>query len=180
MSNWKIASLVLACAAGIGAGGFAYAAEEVEVLRAGDVRQPARTSLSSFEWLVGQWQGAGLGGEIEEVWVGAAGDAMQGMFRLVKGDEVVIYELMTLVDRDGLVTLQVKHFGPDFKAWEAADESVGFKLLRFDTGRFQFDGLTWTHDANRLVMHLLTTDPSGQERIERLEFERRSRLVQLH
>jgi hypothetical protein len=153
------------------------AAEEVEVLGAGEVKQPARTSLASFEWLVGQWQGSGLGGEIEEVWVGPVDNAMQGMFRLVRDDEVVLYELMTLVDERGQVTLHVKHFSPDMKAQEDAEDTAKFPLLRFDTGHFQFADLTWTHDANRLQMHLRVSNSAGEERIEKIDLERRSRLV---
>ncbi|HSN73378.1 MAG TPA: DUF6265 family protein [Steroidobacteraceae bacterium] len=176
MSHPKLALLLLVCAATL-ALSEVHAADEVEILRAEDVQHPARTSLRSFEWLVGQWRGEGLGGEIEEVWIGPVGNAMQGMFRLVRDGEVVLYELMTLVDEDGRVTLHVKHFGPDLKAQEAADETAQFDLLRFDTGHFQFDGLTWTHDANRLVMHIVVRNRAGEERTERIELERRSRLV---
>lgn len=177
MSDRKDALLAFTAVCGLLVSPALPAADEVEVLRADEVHQPARTSLASFEWLVGQWRGAGFGGEIEEVWVGPIDNAMQGMFRMVKADEVLFYELMTLVDDNGQVTLHVKHFDPDMRAWEEAQETAKFPLLRFDTGHFQFDGLTWTHDANRLVMHLRVTDKVGAERIEKIELERRSRLV---
>jgi hypothetical protein len=177
MSNRKEALLTVAAVCGLFLSMTARAADEIEVLQPDEVRQPARTSLASFEWLVGQWQGSGLGGEIEEVWVGPVDNAMQGMFRLVRDDEVVLYELMTLIDDRGQVTLHVKHFGPDMMAREEAAETSSFPLLRFDTGHFQFADLTWTHDANRLVMHLRVTNPAGEERIEQIQLERRSRLV---
>jgi hypothetical protein len=157
----------------------AYGADAPEVLRAQDIGEPARTSLDVFDWLVGQWQGTGLEGQIEEVWTGPVGNQMLGMFRLSVDDEVKIYELMTLVDEQGKVTLKVKHFGPDLTAWEDRGEYAQFELLRFSTELFQFDGLTLTHDGNQLVMHLRAANSSGAERIERIELERRSRLVVL-
>jgi len=176
MARSAIAGLLVTCV-GAAVSSLAHAQDQVEVLSRDDVNEVARTSLASFEWLVGQWRGAGFDGEVEEVWVGPAGKEMQGMFRLVKEDKVVLRELMTLIDQEGRVTLRVKHFGPDFDAWEETKESADFELLRFDTGRFQFDGLTLTHDANQLTMHLIVTDSAGEKRIERIVLERRSRLV---
>jgi hypothetical protein len=43
---------------------------------------------------------------------------MIGLFKLYDNTGVTLYELMLLNVRDGTLSLKVKHFNPDFTAWE--------------------------------------------------------------
>jgi len=103
--------------------------------------RPAAT-VTQLDWLTGHWRGDGLGAVVEETWLPAAGGAMAGVFRLVRGDSVEFYELVTLVEERGSLVLRLKHFGPALAGWEAQDRSVTFPLLRVEPSRFWFDGLT--------------------------------------
>ena len=68
-------------------------------------------------WLAGRWVGEGLGGKVEETWAPAAGGQMVGHFQLVKAGKPVFYEIM-LLDAGRAGSARVKHFNPDFTAWE--------------------------------------------------------------
>jgi len=103
-------------------------------------RPPA--SIDDLSWLTGRWIGRGLGASVEEVWLPARGGAMVGVFRLVREDSVQFYELVTLVEEEGSLSLRLKHFGPDLVGWEEKTESVSFPLVRRTSDALWFDGLT--------------------------------------
>ena len=107
-----------------------------------DGAPPPPATLADAAWLVGAWEGEGLGGWNEEVWSAPAGGAMMGVFRHVKDGAVVFYEFMTLVETDGSLELRIKHFHPDMRGWEEKDDMVRFPLVRADAGTLWFDGLT--------------------------------------
>ena len=60
--------------------------------------QPVRASISQLTWLAGAWAG---GGTIEERWTRPAGGAMLAVSRTIKGDRMVAFEFLRIVERDG-------------------------------------------------------------------------------
>jgi hypothetical protein len=60
--------------------------------------QPVRASISQLTWLTGAWAG---GGNMEERWTPAAGGAMLAVTRTIKGDRMVAFEFLRIVERDG-------------------------------------------------------------------------------
>lgn len=110
---------------------------------AADPDRPApAATLADAAWIEGHWVGRALGGEVEEVWLPAAGGQMPGMFRLVSGGEVSFYELFALVEEDGSLVLKLKHFDRELAGWEGRDEYVTFGLVDLDDTTLWFDGLT--------------------------------------
>src|SRR5262245_45051261 len=65
---------------------------------------PAAT-IADLAWLAGHWTGEGLGGFTEEVWSPPRNGAMVGMFRLVRDDKPVFYELLTVAEEKGSLML---------------------------------------------------------------------------
>ena len=104
--------------------------------------------FQGLEWLVGTWQGPGLGGECEEVWSAPAGGTMMGMFRLIKDGEVSFYEIITLTERDGKPHLRLKHFGADLSGWEERTESVDFPFVSRTSDTLVFQGLAYHKDGD--------------------------------
>ena len=80
--------------------------------------------IHQIDWIAGHWKGEAFGGHVEEVWSKPAGGAMMGMFRLVQGDEVGFYELLTLLEEDGSLVFRLKHFNSDLTGWEEKNENV--------------------------------------------------------
>jgi len=119
----------------------------------------ARSSepLSELAWLVGDWQGEGLGGACEEIWHAPSGGAMMGAFRMLMRGEVRFYEIMTIVPGSEGPSLRLKHFNPDLTGWEEKDEVVEFPFVSMGENMIQFDGLTYeriTEDSLRITVSL--------------------------
>ncbi len=62
---------------------------------------PVRASISQMAWLAGTWSGGGGPVAIEERWTPAAGGAMLAVSRTIKGDRMVAFEFLRIVERDG-------------------------------------------------------------------------------
>lgn len=98
---------------------------------------------------------------------------MTGLFRLLHGDRLVLTEHMAIDTLDGRPTMRVRHFSPDFVAWEEKSESVAFPLIRAEQGAIYLDGLTIRASGpDGLVFHLLMTDGEGVSREEIIRYRR--------
>jgi Domain of unknown function (DUF6265) len=64
-------------------------------------RKPARAGISGMAWLAGNWGGDGTPVATEERWTPAAGGAMLGVSRTIKGDRMVAFEFLRIIERDG-------------------------------------------------------------------------------
>ena len=104
--------------------------------------RPAAT-LADATFLVGSWAGTAFGERMEESWGAATGGSMIGTFKLFKGDEPAMYELLLLTVEDGTLSLKVKHFNPDFTAWEEKPDYVNFKLVKLAGNELHFGGLSF-------------------------------------
>jgi hypothetical protein len=69
--------------------------------RAQDSRPAARSSLAPLAWLAGIWSGGDGRLTFEEHWTPSAGGAMLAVSRTVKGDRMVAFEYLRIVERDG-------------------------------------------------------------------------------
>jgi len=104
-------------------------------------RPASNVDVEDLAWLAGYWRGEGLGGVCEEIWSEPLAGSMIGLFRLVRDGEPVFSEHMTLgADADGFA-LKVKHFTPDFVAWEDKEEAIRFRLEELRPGEAVFGGL---------------------------------------
>ena len=107
---------------------------------------------SPFSWITGTWTGPGFGGTFEEVWSepDAEGTVM-GMFRYLQENEVVFYEFWILEETG----MKLRHFNPDFSAWEAKEEWVDFEMKEAGVGKIEMKGLTYELTAtNQLKISL--------------------------
>lgn len=64
-------------------------------------------SIEVLAWLAGSWHGEGFGGHFEEVWSPPSAGTMVGSFKLVRGNEPVMYELVLI--RPGESGLEMRH-----------------------------------------------------------------------
>ena len=136
-------------------------------------KQSAAAKIDDMRWLVGTWRGPGLGGVAEEIWSEPAGGVMMGSFRMLKGDEPVFYEFMTLSETGGSLVLRVKHFSPELVAWEEKDKTVDFQFIKRDGKRYYFDGLTFEVDSPDAVkIYLAMQQKDGSSREETFEYKK--------
>jgi hypothetical protein len=139
----------------------------------GDTSTSAKAALTDFLWLVGKWDGTGLGGETQEMWSPPAGGAMMGMFRQLKAGQLVFYEFLTLVERDESVVLRLKHFHPDLTGWEEKAQVLEFPLVSLTATQATFNAITFTHDTpDAFSVRLRLKDKAGVVREEVFAYRR--------
>lgn len=135
-------------------------------------RRPA-ASIDDVAWLAGSWQGEAFGDQFEEVWNPPSAGSMVGMFKLLDGDAVTFYELMLLVEDEGSLSLKVKHFSPDFSAWEDKGEYVTFRLVKLEPDAVHFSGLSFHRLGPNELRAYLAMREKGVLREEELVYRRR-------
>jgi hypothetical protein len=108
--------------------------------------------LADVSWISGRWLDDRHGNYSEEIWSGPAGGAMVGMWRLVTRGRVQLYELLSLSEEAGGVTLRLRHFDPQLLAREEKDRPVTLRLTRLEGARATFEG-EGTDGPLRLTYH---------------------------
>jgi hypothetical protein len=132
----------------------------------------AAQRIEDAAWLAGRWVGEGLGGTVEETWAPAAGGQMVGHFQLVKGGKPVFYELMLLDSQAGGLRLRVKHFNPDFTAWEDKAGWHSFEPVAAEKDRLRFKGLQLARQGDRLTITVTFRAKDGSLHDEVLKLRR--------
>lgn len=135
-------------------------------------QKPADATIADMAWLAGHWTGDGLGGVSEEMWTAPRDGAMLGMYRLIREDKPVFYELLTISEHQGSLLLRLKHFNPDLTGWEEKSETVDFPFVAKAEGRLQFAGLTFVPDGDRVTIYLAIRGKDGAVREEAFRMTR--------
>lgn len=63
--------------------------------------RPAQALIADINWLAGAWVGTRRTSSIEERWSPPRGGAMLGVSRTVRGDKMIGFEFLRIVERDG-------------------------------------------------------------------------------
>jgi hypothetical protein len=134
--------------------------------------RPAAT-LDDVSWLVGNWSGEAFGGTFEQAWNPPSAGSMVGFFKLMDGDEVSFYELLILVEDEGSLSLKVKHFSPDFTAWEEKADYVPFRYSKSDDSAIHFSGISF-YRIDDGTMHAYIVFRNGEEISEKRLVYRRN------
>ena len=121
----------------------------------------APATIDSASWLAGRWVGEGLGGQVEESWAPAAGGQMIGHFQLVKDGRPAFYEIMLLDALPAGLRLRVKHFNPDFTAWEDKAVWHSFEPVSAAPDLLQFKGLTFARTGDDLLITVTLKTKDG-------------------
>lgn len=132
-----------------------------------------RATLADVAWLAGHWQGPALGGYSEEIWGAPLGGSMMGSYKLVRGDSVIFYEILALVEDDTTLVMRLKHFGADLTGWEERDEVVSFPLVRITPTEAYFEGMTIRRQGpDGLQIQLAMHQEDGSAREEEFRYRR--------
>ena len=134
--------------------------------------RPAAT-LEDVAMLVGSWTGEAFGSRFEASWHPPSEGSMVGLFKLIGDDGVSFYEILLLVEEEGSLSLKVKHFTPEFEAWEEKGEYTRFRFVKADADAVHFQGISF-YAAGDDVMHAYIVMRSGEDlREEKLVYRRR-------
>lgn len=133
------------------------------VLVLDDPKNMPKASIQDVAWFAGHWQGEALGGLSDEYWSQPMAGAMFGMYRLVKADKVVFYELFRVAEENGSLMIRLKHFHPDMKGWEEKDATVTFPLVKLGDGQAWFDGMTFKKNGLDAMTVYVLIGKKGEE-----------------
>ncbi|MFO0921693.1 MAG: DUF6265 family protein [Pirellulales bacterium] len=132
-----------------------------------------KAKLSDLQWIVGTWNGKGLGGNNDEVWSSAESGSMMGMYRHHKDGKIVFYELMIITEEKGSLLLRIKHFDAQLKGWESREESKEFPLVAVEKDAVYFAGLSFHRvNANRIDVDVAIQGKDGKSEELRFEYQR--------
>jgi len=134
---------------------------------------PPAATLDDAAWLVGSWTGTAFGQEFEEVWSPPSAGSMVGTFKLMNAGEVSFYELLLLSVDDGTLSLKVKHFNPDFSAWEDKADFIDFRLVKFTADELHFSGISFYRRDDNSVDGYIVMRNGEKVREEKLVYRRR-------
>ncbi len=139
----------------------------------GEGEERPSATIEDASLLVGSWAGTAFGGRFETVWNPPSAGTMVGFFKLMGDEGVAFYEILLLSVEDGTLSLKVKHFNPDFTAWEEKADYVNFQLVAKDEDALHFGGLSfYRRDADNLDGYIVMKN--GEKIAEHhLVYERR-------
>ena len=112
-------------------------------LKLDDPDNRPQATLADAAMLVGSWTGTAFGAKFEEVWNPPSAGSMVGLFKLLHEGKVIMYEIMLIKEEEGTLNLKVKHFNPDFSAWEEKEDYVNFPFVKVDEDAIHFAGLSF-------------------------------------
>lgn len=129
-------------------------------------------SVYELPWLVGQWEGEGIGGaRAVESWLSPTGTTMVGTFVQETAEGSIQFtEHMYLMEEDGSLVLKLKHFNADLTGWEEKDRVISFRLVDLEPCAAYFNGLTLRCDGdNGLIaaVRMKSDNPEPQELVFR-------------
>ena len=108
---------------------------------------PARGTIADMEWLAGAWVGTRGQSSIEERWSPPSGGAMLGVSRTVRGDRMVGFEYLRVVERDG---------GLVYVAQPGGNPPTEFVLTALDGARAVFENPR--HDSPQRIEYRLSAE----------------------
>ncbi len=124
---------------------YALASAPAVVAQVTTAETEAASPLDHAAWLAGRWVGTGMGGEVEEVWSPALGGQMIGHFRYFRDGMPGFYEILMIDLTETGMRMRVKHFNPDFTAWEDKGDWIEFKPVSTSASQLVFKGLVLDH-----------------------------------
>lgn len=97
-----------------------------------------KISITDFAWLEGRWRGNWGPRVVEQDWLAPKAGTMQGTFRVVENEKILVIEMFTLVQKPDGIDMYFRHFTPELVPWEKADATV-LRLSSLDGKRADFE-----------------------------------------
>jgi hypothetical protein len=115
---------------------------------------PVRASISQLAWLAGAWSGGGGPISIEERWTPAAGGVMLAVSRTVKGDRMVAFEFLRIVERDATLV---------YIAQPNGNPPTEFRLSAITKDSATFENKA--HDFPKVIAYAMKADGTLEARV---------------
>jgi hypothetical protein len=108
---------------------------------------PTAATVAKLAWLEGDWVSTAGDVKTEERWTSAAGGAMLGLSRTIKGERMVAFEFLRIVEREG---------GLSYIAQPNGNPPTTFPLARMDSESVTFENRQ--HDYPKVIRYAKRPD----------------------
>jgi len=146
-------------------------------LLAADV--PVAPKLSDAAWLAGIWKSAsGERMSFEEHWTAPAAGNMMGMFRLLAGEKVVVYEYLLIEQESDGTYMRLRHYQPKMVDVDKAPircrlaEATSQKLVFENPDSDKPKRITYSLDDGKQLSVAVETTREGKPTTFTLRFQR--------
>lgn len=126
----------------------------LEDARAQRGKPTANGTAAQLAWLAGTWSGGDGPVRFEERWTPAAGGAMLGVSRTLKGDRMVAFEFLRIVEREGSLV---------YIAQPGGRPPTEFALTAISADSATFENST--HDFPKMIRYSRRADGSLEARV---------------
>lgn len=132
---------------------------------------PPPANIEQLRWLVGHWEGRGLGGRsIETISPPLAGQIAGHFQQTDARGQIQFFEFYQFAEVEGSLVLRIRHFRPDLTGWEA-ERPQEFRLTSIAPNAVTFQGVTFRlAGPGRLVSDVVMQRREGESRIS-FEFD---------
>jgi hypothetical protein len=122
--------------------------------------QTRAATIDDAAWLAGRWVGEGFGGQ------------MIGHFRHWRDGQPHVYEFMVMDVVEGGVRMRLKHFNPDYTAWEDRETWTTFEPVSVSSDAIIFDGLAIRRESEDRIAMTIRIRDGGTVNEHILRFQR--------
>ena len=157
---------------GLGSVALGQSQHTQNTLKLDDPSSRPKAAIENVSWLVGSWKGEAFGGTFEEVWTAASSGTMVGMFKLIHNNKPTMYEFELIVEEEGSLSVQLKHFNADLSGWEEKDKFISFPLVKLTENAAYFEGLTYLRDGPDRLKVYVVVGQDGKIHEEAILFHR--------
>lgn len=108
--------------------------------------------LEEFAWLAGTWRGAGPDGAVAEIhFLPPEAGVLPSIFRLRRGERVIVLEALSLVKEEDRVIMYVRHFDPALVPLEK-ERAIELELVERKGADFLFENVHDDENPRRSVL----------------------------
>ena len=84
-----------------------------------------------------------------------------------------MYEFVLIIEEEGSLSVQLKHFNADLSGWEEKDKHISFPLVKLTAKAAYFEGLTYLRDGPDRLKVYVVAGQEGNVKEEAIVYHRR-------
>lgn len=133
--------------------------------------------IGDVAWLQGYWDGEGMGGTVEDIWMPPREGAMIGAFRLLRPQSVGgnLFQLFTIHERGPTLAFAFRHVVDDFTALEDKDRVIRLPLTKITPTTATFAGVVFRQvERDVLEVDLTRRGADGVVKTETMRLKKRA------
>lgn len=133
--------------------------------------------IADVAWLQGYWDGEGMGGTVEDIWMPPREGTMPGAFRLIRPHAAGgnLFWLVAIQETGASLTFAFRHVLQDFTALEEKDKALRLPLTAITPTTATFAGVVFRQvERDVLEVDLTRRGADGVVKVETMRLRKRA------